>query len=244
MKTHLPLCLCVFLALPGWAQPADELAQLREENAALREQVQTLLAEVESLRARVAELQGETDALQNRSDELEALAGLVPQTERVQGQAARIEHAFDEETQTSTVTTRADALTVNRGSRQAHWMSCVYTYPGEPGSHPATPTQAVQWHLMTQRTGSLYRRLESATLRIDEDETITLLSQGYDRTFRRERGNDRSDERFYFALDLETLRRLSNAVTAELELGPVRITLTPDQIATFRALVLRIEQGL
>lgn len=222
--------------------PASETAtdaSLQRELDLLRARVAELEAENATLRdnatpATESELAQQLDDLQRRNRELEQLAGVVPAEDRDPGRIALIETQTTGDT--TTVTSRSEQLDVIAGSRAPHHMSLVLEYTGD-----TPPTDAgITWYLMTQRSGDDYRFADHVTLTLD-GETLTLPVTSYDRQIRRTtRGTDNSDEQLTITVDADALRRISNAVTAQALVRGTRLTLGPDEIATFRAMRIRV----
>ncbi len=238
MKRLIVVIAALCFATPGGA---DELQELRDEVAALREENQRLREQLAGLTGENEALVEQTQTLTRQTEQLTELAGMTAQGERVASQAALIETIYREDSDSTLVRSKPERLTMTAGSSQDHFSTLVYTYPGQTPDGQARP---VRWYFQTQSTDGDYRRLDAITVTLDGEESLDLPVLDYDSHLR---GNTRirarrGPEMLMVELDPETLARIADATAVTGRLGRVTFDLTPDQIATFKA--MRKRQGM
>lgn len=233
MKQIAIAFLILTLTAPAFA---DELQELRDEVAALRARNAQLNEQLAELTREKERLIQQTEELTQQTEQLTELAGMTPQGDRVASQAALIETIYREDSDSTLVRSRPESLEVTAGTSQPHYLTLVYTYPGESPDGLARP---VRWYIQSQSTDGDYRRLDTMTVTLDGEETLELPVLDYDSKLRASIGRGtsrRGSETLMFELDPDTVRRIAAATTVTGKMGVVEFKLSPDQIATFKAM--------
>jgi len=241
MPRFTPLLLLItLLAVPAFAEePAAEIERLRRENAALR--------------ARVAELEAKIQRLENRGQDLEAekqqleqLAGVTTSGQKIESKRALIQSEFNDQSGRTVVRSKPEKLTITHGSRDDHYFSLAYSYPGQT---PETEPEHVTVFIQSIMSGGVYGPDTALELTLDDGEAMTIPASDYDRVSKQTRigqkaGSRTDNETLTYKLNWQQLRRLARAVEAGGKIGNTRFELTGDQLATFKAVRERVNLGL
>ena len=224
----------------------DEIKRLTAENEQLREQIQELTAEIETLRQALAalqkdntELEQETQVLEQQANELQAQATAATTAHALAAQADRIQVAYDNKTERTTVTCGAEVLDA-QGIAGYLYFSIVYSYPGaEP-----TAVDSATLFLQNYRSGRLFDESDAVEFVVD-DEPMLLPIADYDLTPRKggltgRTRTDRSDEIVELKVDRETLTQLGEAGSLVIREGRTVVTFDQDDLAAMRAVALRM----
>lgn len=229
----------------------DELSQIKQNNTELRAELielksayEALQAEAATLRAELALLKRSNEDLQVQTRELTELAGLTPSGDRVESVSARFTTDYDEDAGQTTVRSGVEAVKIAQGSAADHRLSLAYVYDGR---EMQTPPDTVTVFIQAIYSGGVYRDQPAAEFEID-GETVDVPIAEYQATPRRvnvagKRSMRKDDETLILKIDRDLLRRLSRAIQVNISVGTVRMELTRDQAALFRAVQKRIELG-
>ncbi|MEM6333445.1 MAG: hypothetical protein AAF823_08925 [Planctomycetota bacterium] len=238
MKNRLPavvlMSVIALLALPAMGQ------SLAEENARLRAELAAAQVRIAELEAELGKATRDVETAVAQRDRLTQLAGLTVEGDRLASREALIETIYNDKEDRTTVRSRADRLVLTEGSRADAYLNVAYSFAGQEGPTSPTGARAV---IQTAMSDGDFRGAESAVFVLDGEEMVVPIAE-YRQSARSSRaGNERranrGSELVTIDLDAEQLGRLGRAVTAVGEIGRVRFTLTPDQLATFRAMELR-----
>lgn len=246
--TCLVSALLVLVTLPALAETlAEENARLRAELETARQRIADLEARlgvaeqrVEQATQQVERAEQEVEAVTRQRDRMTQLAGLTVEGDRLDSREALIETMYDAKADRTTVRSQAERLTLTGGSRADTFINVAFNYPGQ--TPPSAPTGA-RVVIQTAISDGDYRGAEAVEFVLD-GETMSVPIAEYRNQSRSARaGNERrvgrGNEIVLVDLSPEQLSRLAGAVTVVGRIGKVVFALTPDQIATFRAIELR-----
>ncbi|MCW5891980.1 MAG: hypothetical protein KIT14_15760 [bacterium] len=173
------------------------------------------------LRARVAELENEVATLKREAPSAPLAAALerrAEETVTTKGDGAGVQTAFS-------------LLEREAGARSRHWIA-FRTVAGDPGKVEAV--------IETDGSGSAYRDAKTMMLSIDgtpydcavtsyKTEVVTAVRQG-----------SRVKEILRIDIPRATLARMADSREVQGQLGPTRFALTPEQLASIKALQRRL----
>lgn len=246
---------------PAAAPAADgNAAALRDENAQLKRRIAELEAEVANLRQRLGEeqtqreqlatqarrLQTEHEDLSAENKRLEELAGMTAKGEKVESAAALIRSRYVPEDNQTVVTTAPERLEHDAGVFEiAHVLFYEYRYDGQSMSQrPQTVTGTIR-AIANQR--KKYKDVQQLTFTLD-GETLAVPVTVYEITNVEAPAASRAkqkrfDELVRFELDDAALRRIAQARTGSIQIGPTRLGIPAEVLATAKAVRARIEMG-
>lgn len=216
----IALLLAVAASLPASLAHAQSAVEPAAENARLRQRVAALETEVERLRA------------ENRR--LAELAGLVPEEDMVEVEAANIVTKTDPETGVTTTATRWVKLPIAAGDRSDHQMLVRMADGGQ-----------AQLIVATHFSRRIYQSLREVRFTIDGNEVACpVLDYGKSK---RGGAGPRSgalyDEVLTIDMGRDLLDRIAGARNVGLQMRHVRAELAREQLAQFKALAARGEDG-
>jgi len=208
--------------------------QLRADNMSLRE-------ENVELDSQTKELTAETKTLKAETEKLEQVAGLTAEGELVRAVDGLISHEYDADADQTVIWSRPEKLTVIRGSSAAYAASLRMIYPGQQQTgQPASITLRV---ITGDTVGSL-EEPETFTVEL-ADQTLSLPVTQADidrrRTVTARTKITRSSMQADAAVTLEQLSAIAEHSEATLTVSRADLTLTPQDIAVFRAMLKRAE---
>ena len=243
----IAIAAVVLLSRPLHAQSAS---QLQEENARLKAHVAQLETKVAQLEARIAQLTNQNQVLtesrmqaEAEKKELAVLAGVATPDEVTSHLNARISESYDAASDTTTVETAWVPLRVTHGSRAEHSLKLVMSYKGKtPTPAPSTITAMIHG----DASGRIYEKVSDVRFNIGS-KAINIPVVDYEAELRT-RGSSRArtridNETLTLSFPTDAARMLAASQSADVEISYVKLTLTRDETALFRALLQRIDDA-
>jgi hypothetical protein len=213
---------------------------LEAENQRLRAELAEARARIAELEAELGQTQRQVETATRQRDRMTQLAGLTVEGDRLDSQEARIETTYDADTDRTTVRSDAERLTLTGGSKADTYFNAAFSYDGQT---PPTEPRGVRVVLQTAMSDGDFRQADEVVFRLDGQELVVPIAEYRVNARSSRAGNQRrqgrGNEVILLDLSAEQLRRVASAVTAVGTIGDVGFVLTPDQIATLRAMELR-----
>lgn len=241
-----------WMALGMWTLTTASLAEEPSSRIAeLEAQVRQLQAENQRLRERLDSTEAARVDLESDRARLERLAGVTAGGEQVESRLARIQAAYDDAADRTTVSSAAERIEGPGGLQWAeHRIALSYSFPGRTLTPEHLPGQITLEILALANTDDRYKLLRNVTLVVD-GESFDLPVARYRtvrtqprRTSARMTSPAKSaalyDQQVTLMLDRDLFNRMGDAQEASIILFSTRFTLSRENLATFVALRERL----
>lgn len=233
----LRLLVAVSLLIAAWshaqADTPTRVAELEAELAAAKARIAELEAQLAEARGQTQTLQTEKQQLVEEKDRLTTLAGMNTQGELTNQAGARIQ------TTDAGLLSEQMRVKVSGGARGDHYLSFA--------AAPAPGSEHVVIYVQTRYSGDVYRDAQAMTLAFD-DQTAAATVTDY-KTVRRlsKAGNvsrNLDDETLTLTLSRSDAARLvaTPGGQATGRIGSTMLQLTPEHLATLRAVLQRVSE--
>jgi hypothetical protein len=188
--------------------------------------------ELERLRSENAELRARIQALEAENARLKRTSDAAPLAAALEASAAAAVTGAVDDAGTTRIATEPSRLEVTAGPRTRHWMVLR-----------TADADALELVIESSASGRAYRDARALDLGVDgAKDSLSVTRYGSEDRSPLRGGAAPAAETVVVAVPLATLGRLASARAVDGALGPLRFTLTPQQLATVRAFADRVQR--